>query len=231
MPKKQSKKTILQLENIHKNYKTQAGELTVLQGVNLTLEAGQITAIVGASGSGKSTLLHIAGLLDEPNDGEIHIHGSKASSMSLSQKDLSRAQTFGFVYQQHHLLRELTAEENVLIPARIAGKKDENAHKRAAKLLKKVGLEGRKAHYPSQLSGGEQQRVALARAFMNQPDILLADEPTGNLDHKTSDDMAKLIMDMVREENMAVLLVTHSQRLAKKCDVVYTMKNGVLKTS
>ncbi len=221
-------KKVLQLSGIYKSYNTSAGRLPVLKDVNLTIYAGETVAIVGQSGSGKSTLLHVAGLLDKPNKGEVFVQEAKTVLLKDSVKSLIRNKTYGFVYQQHHLLREFTALENVLMPASIAGEMTLENKEYAHHLLETVGLQNRIEHLPGQLSGGEQQRVAIARALMNKPRLLLADEPTGNLDPQTAAEVSQLFDKLVKEQNMAVLLVTHNASLAKACKTRYHMADGHL---
>jgi len=213
------------LEKINKKFVTPSGDIEILKEVNLTVNPGERVAIVGESGSGKSTLLQITGLLDKATKGEIIINGEKTSQLKDRQKSALRNKYIGFVYQSHHLLREFTALENVVMPSMIAGKGDKQ---RAKDLLTKVGLKDRMEHYPYALSGGEQQRVAIARALMNSPKILLADEPTGNLDPATAEEVSALLNKIVKEENMAMLVVTHSQHFAEQCDKVLKMQDGVL---
>lgn len=219
---------ILELKNIQKSYVTAVGELPVLKDVAMAISVGETVALVGRSGSGKSTFLHIAGLLDAPNGGDVLVNG--ASTKSLKDKELAavRNGAFGFVYQQHHLLKEFTVLENVLMPARFAGQAASDARTRAIALLEKVGLEARLEHLPSQLSGGEQQRCALARALMNKPQLLLADEPTGNLDAQTAEEVTAMLFKLAKTEGLALLLVTHSQALAAKCGRQLMMRDGCL---
>ena len=203
-------------------------ELTVLDGVSLQISSGEQVAIIGQSGSGKSTFLQIAGLLDSATSGEILVQGQNTANMSDAEKSTVRLSLFGFVYQSHHLLGDFSALENVLIPARIKGRVSKEDETYAISLLDKVGLGERHNHYPSQLSGGEQQRVAIARALMNKPKLLLADEPTGNLDPQTAEDISKLLNELVQEQGLAVLMVTHNHELANGMDKVYTMEGGIL---
>jgi len=213
--------TLLELKNISKNY----GKLEILQSVNLKIQRGQSVAIIGESGSGKSTLLHIAGLLDTPSKGELLLNDKAIDKRDWVRTKLRR-QSLGFIYQQHHLQRELKAWENVAVAGWIQGlESKEEAHN----LLGQMGLLERVEHYPSQLSGGEKQRVAIARALLTQPDLLLADEPTGNLDPQTSDQVFDLLLTEIQSRQMALLLVTHNHDLAKQCDAVYELKAGVLK--
>lgn len=217
---------ILALTDIHKSYVTDAGALAVLKGVSMEISRAETVALVGQSGSGKSTFLHIAGLLDAPSSGDVLVNGT--STKNLTDKELAavRNGAFGFVYQQHHLLKEFTVLENVLMPARFAGQAASGGRERAIELLEKVGLSGRLGHLPSQLSGGEQQRCALARALMNKPQLLLADEPTGNLDAQTAQEITAMLFKLAKTEGLALLLVTHSQALAKKCGRMLTMMDG-----
>lgn len=214
---------MLVLENITRTYATDGGALTILDGADFTLEAGESVAVVGPSGSGKSTLLHVAGLLDKPQGGRVLVGGKDTTVMGDGALSALRNRTCGFVFQQHHLLRELTALENVNLPAQLAGAG--NA-KRAKALLEAVGLGHRLHHRPVMMSGGEQQRVAMARALMNKPKLLLADEPTGNLDPHTADVVADLMFDMVKTQGVSVLLVTHNAALAKRCDRRVTLREG-----
>ena len=222
---------VLNLSNITRDYASGDGILHVLNGANLSIAAGELVALVGPSGSGKSTLLHIAGLLDTPQAGTITIAGSDASTASDATRTRLRNQHIGFIYQFHHLLPELTAEENVAMPMRIAGAKTAEASARAQALLKRLGLAERAHHYPSQLSGGEQQRVAIARALANKPALILADEPTGNLDPTTSDSVTELLLEMAREENVAALIATHNMALAKRLHRAVTLREGIIATA
>ncbi len=201
-------------------------EIPVLKGVDFTIKTGERIAICGESGAGKSTLLQIIGSLDKPSSGTIKVSGTDIFSKSEYELAKWRNQALGFVFQFHHLLPEFTALENVMIPALINGDSNQIAREKATQLLQKVGLEQRKKHKPGELSGGEQQRVALARALIMQPQALLADEPTGNLDAGTSDEIVDLLLECNREFNTILLLVTHSQRLAAKMDRTITIENG-----
>ncbi len=213
---------MLQARDIHKNY----GALEVLKGVDLQLSGGEIVSIVGPSGSGKSTLLHILGTLDRPDRGEISINGSSINSLSDKQLAAFRNRHIGFVFQFHHLLPEFTAIENVCIPGWIAGKKKKETNDRAAKLLETLGLGGRIDNKPSQLSGGEQQRVAVARALINEPLIVFADEPTGNLDTANARELHQLFFDLRNEFKQSFLIVTHNEELAKMSDRILHMRDG-----
>jgi len=206
--------TVLHLENIARRY----GDLIILEGAEIKLKRGEIIALLGPSGSGKSSLLHIAGLLEAPSEGEVWIDGRATSAMNDAERTRLRRDALGFVYQFHHLLPEFTALGNVSLPLLIAGESKKKAEVEAERLLTALGLGERVHHQPGQLSGGEQQRTALARALANKPDILLADEPTGNLDPKTSDIVFDALIKLVRQEGLAALIATHDQRLAKRLD-------------
>lgn len=225
MSKMTEQNVILKIDAIQKSFQTASERVDVLTGVNLEIKAGQKIAIVGHSGAGKSTLLQIAGLLDTPSAGDVYVNGEKTSDLKDFQRTKLRNECIGFVYQQNHLLRDFTALENVMMPSLIAGKADEE---RALDLLQKVGLEHRVHHYPSEMSGGEQQRCAIARALMNRPEILLADEPTGNLDPATGSSVSKMLDEMISNEGMAMLVVTHNEELAASCDESYHMVDGKL---
>lgn len=220
--------SLLKAENLQKSFISGNETLQVLHGVNLEINVGEKIAIIGQSGSGKSTFLQIAGLLDSPTQGDVYIQGVSTHTLKDSEKSAIRLDLFGFVYQSHHLLGDFTALENVLIPAKIKGKVTPEQLKYAHEILDKVGLSERKNHFPSQLSGGEQQRVAIARALMNKPKLLLADEPTGNLDPQTAAEVSKLLNNLVKEQGLSILMVTHNHSLAKGMDKIFTMENGVL---
>lgn len=217
--------SVLRIVDIKKYFHTGEEDIQVLTGVNLTIEAGKKVAIVGQSGAGKSTLLQIAGLLDSQSDGEVILDGQETSKLKDSKRTKLRNEFVGFVYQQNHLLRDFTALENVMMPSMIAGKADEE---RAKYLLGQVGLGHRMEHFPSGLSGGEQQRCAIARALMNRPKVLLADEPTGNLDPHTADSVSAMLDKIISDEGMSMLVVTHNEELAKACDESYHMVEGKL---
>lgn len=219
---------VLTLADITRTYPSNAGDLAVLRGANLTLEAGELVALIGPSGSGKSTLLHIAGLLDSPQAGHITIAGVDASAANDATRTQLRNRHIGFIYQFHNLLPELTALENVMMPPMIAGTKSAAAKARASALLSRLGLGERIAHLPAQLSGGEQQRVAIARALANHPQLILADEPTGNLDPTTSESVTALLLEVAREEGVAALIATHNMALAARLTRAVTVKDGVL---
>lgn len=202
--------------------------LEVLRGVNLTVEAGQAIALVGPSGAGKSTLLQIAGLLENPTSGQVLMNGVDAGRLDDRNRTKLRLSHLGFVYQFHHLLPEFTALENIMIPQMMADIDRAQAKKRAEELLDAVGLSARGHHQPAALSGGEKQRVAIARALANQPKILLADEPTGNLDPNTAEHVFHLFLDMARHAGMAIVMVTHNHDLAKRFDRIVEMRGGLL---
>ena len=216
---------LLAAVNISKQYTSGTGVVRVLHEVSMAIHSGETIAITGASGCGKSTLLHCLALLDSPTSGEINVQGQPTHTMSDDKKAGLRNSLFGFVYQHHHLMRDFTALENIQMPALIAGKK---SSERAQQLLAQVGLTHRSNHYAGELSGGEQQRVAIARALINKPQILLADEPTGNLDPATAGIVSDLLFDVVKKENLALILVTHNMELAARCGTHFTLKNGVL---
>ena len=206
----------LRLESVARSYPQGEGTLDVFRNLELTLRPGEVVALVGPSGAGKSSLLHMAGLLEAPTSGEIYIAGSAASKLDDGQRTRIRRDMIGFVYQAHHLLPEFTALENVILPQRIAGRSRVEAEVNAKRLLVQLGLGDRLTHRPSQLSGGEQQRVAVARALANNPRILLADEPTGNLDPRTSGGVFDALVNLVRSEGLAALIATHNLELAAK---------------
>ena len=219
---------VLLLDSISRTYNQGNNEIKVLDNVNLSVKKGEIVSLIGNSGSGKSSLLHIAGLLELPNSGEILINDIKFSAMSEQERTISRRNSIGFIYQFHHLLSDFTAIDNIMIPMLIAGHQKSYAKDKAEKLLSKLELFDRKDHLPSQMSGGEQQRVSIARSLANNPDILLADEPTGNLDSKTADIVFNQFLDLAKDENMSVLLATHNIKLSDKSDRVISLQNGSL---
>ena len=222
---------ILRLAGISRTYKTEGGSLTVLNGASLTIDRGEIVALVAPSGSGKSTLLHLAGLLEKPDGGAVIINGTDAGKQGDAERTAIRLSTIGFVYQFHHLLPEFTALENVAIPQMVAGKPEPEANRRALDLLSRLNLGPRANHLPGKLSGGEQQRVAIARALANQPALLLADEPTGNLDVATADIVFTELLRIVRSENVAALIATHNPELARRMDRQITLRDGKLYSS
>jgi lipoprotein-releasing system ATP-binding protein len=219
---------VLRLENVSRRFKEGEGQLEVFSSLNMELAAGEIVALVGPSGAGKSSLLHIAGLLEAPSGGEIYIAGAAASRLPEQERTRIRRDTIGFVYQAHHLLPEFDALENVILPQMIAGKSRADAAVEAARLLGVLGLGKRLTHRPSQLSGGEQQRVAIARALANKPRILLADEPTGNLDPKTAGGVFDALIEIVRAEGLAALIATHNFELAARMDRALLLHQGKL---
>lgn len=216
----------LELRGATRTYRTEAGELPVLRGADLALAAGEIVALVAPSGTGKSTLLHLAGLLEKPDGGEVYVGGRAAGGLNDDQRTAIRRGTIGFVYQFHHLLNEFTAEENIVLPQMAAGVARPVAETRARLLLGSFGLTGREHHRPGKLSGGEQQRVAIARALANAPKVLLADEPTGNLDVGTSDRVFSELLDQVRHQGVAALIATHNPELARRMDRIVTLQEG-----
>lgn len=219
----------LEARGLHRTYRGVAGpELHILRGVDFTLNWGEAVAIVGASGSGKSTLLHLLGALDRPSEGSVQVGGTDVATLSDEAAAKLRNMRIGFVFQFHHLLRDFNALENVMVPALIRGDNPEAAKSRAAELLGQVGLGARLAHKPRELSGGEQQRVAVARALVNEPFILLADEPTGDLDTTTSRDVQDLLFEMKERHGVALVVVTHNRELASKAERVLRLREGVL---
>ena len=204
-------------------------ELAVLEGVELHVEAREAVAIVGSSGAGKSTLLHLLGALDQPTSGEVRIGGRNVSALDTEALAGIRNETVGFVFQFHHLLREFTALENVMMPCLIAGLSRRAAGEQARELLAAVGLDRRLEHRPAQLSGGEQQRVAVARALSNEPVVLLADEPSGNLDAHTSEELHDLLFRLRGDRGLAMVLVTHNRELAERTDRILELKDGRLR--
>jgi lipoprotein-releasing system ATP-binding protein len=219
---------VLRLENITRRYKEGEGQLEVFSGLELSLRPGEIVALVGQSGSGKSSLLHIAGLLEAPTSGEITIEGQATSKLDDGARTAIRRGTIGFVYQAHHLLPEFDALENVVLPQMIGGKSRAEAATEAERLLTVLGLGKRLGHRPSQLSGGEQQRVAIARALANSPRILLADEPTGNLDPKTSGGVFDALIAITKAQGLSALIATHNFELASRMDRALLLHQGKL---
>ena len=219
---------VLRLENVSRVYTQGDATLEVFRNVNCMLRPGELVALVGPSGSGKSSLLHMAGLLEAPSSGEVYIGGVPASTLPDGERTRIRRDTIGFVYQAHHLLPEFTALENVIMPQRIAGRRRADAERDAAHVLTYLGLGERLTHRPSQLSGGEQQRVAIARALANRPKILLADEPTGNLDSRTAVGVFQALVDLVRSEGLAALVATHNLELAARMDRALILHEGKL---
>ncbi|NCP62373.1 MAG: ABC transporter ATP-binding protein [Alphaproteobacteria bacterium] len=220
---------ILNIRNLTKTFTQGSETLDVLRGINLSLHAGEIVALVGSSGSGKSTLLHIAGLLDKPTDGEIILNNLDVLTLSEKKRAQQRRDNIGFVYQFHHLLPEFNALENVMMPLIIQGHPLKEATQKAEKLLKTVNLLQRASHRPSRLSGGEQQRVAILRALIGSPKILLADEPTGNLDADTSALVFKELVSLVRTHKIGALIATHDLSLAEQMDRIVYLDHGLLR--
>ncbi|MDY6407324.1 MAG: ABC transporter ATP-binding protein [Pseudomonadota bacterium] len=220
---------VLELQKIERTYGRGETALKVLRGIDLKIKAGEVVALVGPSGSGKSTLLHIAGLLDTPTKGQIFVMGKNASTMDDFGRTILRRDTMGFVYQAHLLLPDFSALENVMMPLLIVGKSTKEAKIQAKELLEKVGLMHRLTHRSGELSGGEQQRVAIARALANKPALLLADEPTGNLDPKTATGVFEGLLKLVRETGLAALIATHNPELAAQMDRRISVQNGLLK--
>ncbi len=219
---------LITARGLAKAYPTPAGPLPVLTDLDLDVAPGEMVAVVGASGVGKSTLLHVLGTLDRPDGGSLRIAGEDVLALSEPRRCEFRNRTLGFVFQFHHLLREFSALENVMMPLRIAGEEPGPARARAAELLASVGLGERMTHRPAALSGGEQQRCAVARALVHRPAVVLADEPTGNLDHGNGELVADVLFRLVREREAAVLLVTHNRRLAGRADRVLLLRDGRL---
>lgn len=219
---------VLSLRGVERVYKTEAGDLPVLRGVDLDVYPGEVVGLIGPSGSGKSSLLHSAGLLERPDGGFVALGGRDCSKLSERVRTRIRLGTVGFVYQFHHLLPEFTALENVAMPGMISGRTRAEANARAEELLGELGLAGRVNHQPAQMSGGEQQRVAIARALANKPQLLLADEPTGNLDPATSAAVFQSLYSLARGQGVAALIATHNMDLARYMDRVFALKDGHL---
>lgn len=220
--------TTLTLKNVNKSFMQGNEQLDVLKGVNLDIKPKEIVALIGPSGSGKSTLLQIAGLLDEPTSGEVYINGDLCTGSNDNMRTALRRDYLGFVYQYHNLLPDFDAAENVILPQLIAGVKYKDARDKALWLLNRLGLGERIKHRPAELSGGEQQRVAIARALANTPRLLLADEPTGNLDPNTSDNVFLALLEVVKETGLSALVATHNIDLAHKMDREVSLKDGRL---
>ena len=217
---------VVYLHDIGRQYQQGETTLTILSGARLALWAGQSVALVAPSGAGKSTLLHIAGLLENPDEGEVYVGGNPTSGLSDAERTQIRRSDIGFVYQSHRLLPEFSALENVMMPQMIRGLKRSEASKRAKELLAYLGLDARVTHRPAELSGGEQQRVAIARAVANGPRVLFADEPTGNLDPHTADHVFQALMQLVRATQVAMLIATHNMELAGRMDRRVSLENG-----
>lgn len=222
----ENKRIILNVRGVHKMYSQGSGQLHILKGVDLTIFEGEAVCIVGASGAGKSTLMHILGALDTPDEGEVFFKEQNLFKMSEEQLAHYRNRSLGFVFQFHHLLAEFTAIENVLLPARLRGLSINEARIKAEKLLTKVGLLERLNHFPSQLSGGELQRVAIARALINDPEIIFADEPTGNLDSQNGQMVQKLFFELIQQMKITLVVVTHDIKFAEKFPRLLRMQDG-----
>jgi lipoprotein-releasing system ATP-binding protein len=220
--------TALRIEDVSKSYVQAEKVLNVLSRASMYINQGEIVALVGPSGAGKSTLLHLAGLLDSPTQGNIFINNNNVTHLDDESRTRLRRDEIGFVYQFHHLLPEFSAQENVMMPQLVAGVDPATAMQKADYLLARMGLSARREHRPAELSGGEQQRVAICRAIANDPALLLADEPTGNLDPETSDLVFDQLLALVRQEKVAALIATHNMELAKKMDRRVTMRDGKL---
>ena len=219
---------IIELKGIYKSFDQGVHHLEILKGISLNITSGEVVALVGASGAGKSTLLHIMGLLERADEGEVIISGIPTRELNDIKRTKIRRLEIGFVYQFHNLLPEFTALDNVVMPQLIAGASKKDAKERASDLLTKMGLAERIDHRPAELSGGEQQRVAIARALANRPRLILADEPTGNLDENTGNGVMDMLLNLSREEGISALIATHNNTLANRMDRIVTLKNGVV---
>ncbi len=223
-----SGRPILSVRNLHRSYKSGAKTLHVLTGADIDIYPGEMVGLIGPSGSGKSTLLHAAGLLERPNAGDVFINGRECLKLADDERTAIRRETIGVVYQFHHLQKEFSAIDNVSIPQMIAGVPHETADVESRRLIGIMGLSERGHHKPSQMSGGEQQRVAIARAIANKPQVLLADEPTGNLDPATSGNVFQSLFDLTRLEGVSALVATHNMELVKYMDRVLTVRDGLI---
>jgi lipoprotein-releasing system ATP-binding protein len=220
---------VLKLQGISKAYnRGEPSQVVVLEDASISLKSGEVVGLIAPSGAGKSTLLHIAGLLDAPDNGTVAISGQDQTGKSDRRRTRTRRRDVGFIYQFHHLLQEFTAQENVMLPQLANGVLRAQAQERAQMLLGKIGLQDRVTHRPSEMSGGEQQRVAFCRALANAPKLLLADEPTGNLDPATSDTVFDALMELVRDTGLSALIATHNLELAKRMDRVVRLEDGHL---
>lgn len=220
--------TVLAAEGVGRQFKQMDQIITVIRDTSFSIAQGEIVGLLGPSGSGKSTLLHLCGLLEKPDQGSIQILGRSVNELNDNQRSLFRQNHLGFVYQYHHLLKDFSALENVMIPQLIAGYSKREARKKAADLLSQVNLSHRLHHRPGKLSGGEQQRVAIARALVNSPQILLADEPTGNLDTKTTEEVFLLLKKLAKAMNLSAIIATHNLELAKRMDRIMRVEDGVI---
>lgn len=221
----------IELNNVSKHYEQGGSVIEIIREINLAVASGELVAIIGSSGSGKSTMLHIAGLLDKKFEGDITIGGICTKGAKDQVCESLRLNHLGFIYQYHHLLKDFTARENVAMPRLISGYDYLLALKESDELLRRLGLEKRLYNYPGEMSGGEQQRVAIARSLINNPKVILADEPTGNLDAQTADIVLGLFLELTRERGLAAIIVTHNREIAKKMDRVYELREGVLVTA
>jgi lipoprotein-releasing system ATP-binding protein len=221
---------ILQAQHLAKSFKddSESGRLDILTDVNLEIGKSEVVAIIGSSGCGKSTLLHILGGLDRPNQGTVRWNGQSVYDLKPDKLADLRNRNVGFVFQFHHLLPEFTAIENVMMPGFISGTPQDEAEERASGLLTRLGLGKRLTHRPSQLSGGEQQRVSMARALMNNPSLILADEPTGNLDESNTESILSQLFELRENRELSIVLITHEKEIADRCDVIHELQNGVL---
>lgn len=223
-----NKPPLLSVSGLHKKFMAPSGELHILRGVEFDLYEGEFLAVVGESGSGKSTLLQVLGTLEKPDSGEILLDGEAIHGLGSNRQAQLRNEKIGFVYQAHHLIPELTALENITLPLLVQGMPTSDSNSRGRELLARLNLEAREQHVPSKLSGGEAQRVAVARALATRPRLLLADEPTGNLDEHTAQEVFTLLRQLCHEENAAVVMVTHSLAMARACDRVLSLHEGRL---
>lgn len=219
---------IVELKNIYKSFTQGEHYLGILKGINLSIASGEVVALVGSSGAGKSTLLHIMGLLERADQGDVIMSGIATKDLNDIKRTKIRRLEIGFVYQFHNLLPEFTALDNVVMPQLIAGVSNKEAKERASDLLNKMGLSERVEHRPAELSGGEQQRVAIARGLANRPRLILADEPTGNLDEKTGNEVMDILLTLSKEEGISALIATHNNELADRMDRTVTLKEGII---
>lgn len=219
---------IVDLQDIYKSFDQGLHHLEILKGINLHIHSGEVVALVGASGAGKSTLLHIMGLLERADSGDVVMSGIPTKDLSDIKRTKIRRHEIGFIYQFHNLLPEFNALENVIMPQLIAGVSKKDATVRAQELLIRMGLEDRVEHRPAELSGGEQQRVAIARGLANRPRLILADEPTGNLDEKTGNEVMDVMLELSRDEGVSALIATHNTKLAGRMDRIINLKDGVI---
>ncbi|SVC95897.1 uncharacterized protein METZ01_LOCUS348751 [marine metagenome] len=220
--------TVLELQNVERFFRQGGSRLEVLRGASVSVGSGEALGLTGPSGSGKSTMLHVAGLLERPDEGEVLIGGKESSNLDDNDRTFLRCHHLGFVYQFHHLLPEFSALENVMLPQILANSKRGDARIRATELLSRVGLGRRLFHRPGQLSGGEQQRVAIARALANKPKLLLADEPTGNLDFETAFEIIDLVLKFVVEDGLATIIATHNPQIADRLSRTLILRDGLL---